>query len=198
MSKPIKAVAVYCGSRDGHDPKWVALAKACGQAMVKRDLALVFGGGRYGLMGAIARAVIDAKGTSTGVIPESLLSAEPAMEELTELFIVDSMHTRKALMAERADAFLVLPGGVGTFEEFFEVWTWHQLGFHNKPIVLLNAFDYYTPLLDFLDRTHQFGFLLQAHHGHLRVATDVESALDLIETPCAEPNTNRRAVRPTL
>jgi uncharacterized protein (TIGR00730 family) len=188
MNKPIKAVAVYCGSRDGHDPKWAAIAQACGQAMVQRELALVFGGGRYGLMGAIARAVIDAKGISTGVIPESLLSTEPAMEELTELFIVDSMHTRKALMAERADAFLVLPGGVGTFEEFFEVWTWHQLGFHNKPIVLLNAFDYYTPLLEFLDHAQQSGFLSKAHYCHLRVATDVNTALDLIQAPCPEPD----------
>jgi uncharacterized protein (TIGR00730 family) len=187
MSKSIKAVTVYCGSRNGHDPKWVALAQDCGREMVRRGLGLVFGGGRYGLMGAIARSVIDAKGKSTGIIPESLLSFEPAMEELTELFIVDSMHTRKALMAERADAFLVLPGGIGTFEEFFEIWTWHQLGFHDKPIVLFNAYDYYTPLLRFLDQAVASGFLMASHHCHLRVATEVSQAFDLLEMPCAAP-----------
>ena len=184
MNNPISTVAVYCGSRSGDDPRWVEIAQACGQELARRGLALVFGGGRCGLMGAVARAVIDAKGKSTGVIPESLLSFEPAMEELTELFIVDSMHTRKALMAERADAFLVLPGGVGTFEEFFEVWTWRQLGFHNKPIVLLNAFNYYTPLLEFLDQSVTAGFLTIEHHCHLRVATQVADAFDLLEPPC--------------
>lgn len=184
MNNPINAVAVYCGSRSGDDPKWVEIAQACGKELAQRGLGLVFGGGRCGLMGAVARAVIDAKGKSTGVIPESLLSFEPAMEELTELFIVDSMHTRKALMAERADAFLVLPGGVGTFEEFFEVWTWRQLGFHSKPIVLLNAFDYYTPLLDFLDRSVRTGFLASEHHCHLRVATKIPDAFDLLQSPC--------------
>lgn len=185
MSTSVKSVTVYCGSRNGHDPMWTELARACGKAMVERNLALIFGGGRNGLMGAIARAVIESKGKSTGVIPESLLAFEPAMEELTELFIVDSMHTRKALMAERADAFLVLPGGIGTFEEFFEIWTWHQIGLHDKPIVLLNAHDYYTPLLDFLKRALDCGFMTTEHHCHLRVATEVTQAMDFLVQPCA-------------
>lgn len=186
MNTPIKSITVYCGSRSGHDPKWVELAKACGKEMVARDLSLVFGGGRNGLMGAVARAVIDAKGRSAGIIPESLLVMEPAMEELTELFVVDSMHTRKSLMAERGDAFLVLPGGIGTFEEFFEIWTWHQIGLHNKPIVLFNVDGYYTPLLQFLQQALDFGFLTAEHHCHLRVATSVTQAFDLLTTPCPE------------
>ncbi len=180
----INAVTVYCGSRAGADPKWAAMAAECGRALVSHHLALVFGGGCNGLMGAIAQAVIQAKGKSTGIIPESLLAFEPAMDGLTELFIVDSMHTRKLFMSERADAFLVLPGGIGTFEEFFETWTWHQIGLHNKPIVLLNAFDYYTPLLKFLDQGVALGFIRSEHHCHLRVATTVEQAFELLMQPC--------------
>jgi uncharacterized protein (TIGR00730 family) len=180
----IKTVTVFCGSRSGHDPKWEAIATACGAAMARRDLRLVFGGGCNGLMGAIARAVIAGKGKSTGIIPESLLAFEPAQEGLTELFVVDSMHTRKLLMSERADAFLVLPGGIGTFEEFFETWTWHQIGLHNKPIVLLNAYEYYTPLLEFLNSGMTLGFINPKHHCVLRVATSVEEAFDLITQAC--------------
>jgi hypothetical protein len=180
----IKTVTVFCGSRSGHDPKWEAIATACGRELVRRDMRLVFGGGCNGLMGAIAKSVIDAKGQSTGIIPESLLAFEPAQEGLTELFVVDSMHTRKLLMSERADAFLVLPGGIGTFEEFFETWTWHQIGLHQKPIVLLNAFDYYTPLLDFLKKGMDAGFIHAKHHCYVRVATTVADAFDLLTTPC--------------
>jgi uncharacterized protein (TIGR00730 family) len=187
VGKPVKSITVFCGSRSGRDPKWIEVAAACGREMVKRDLALVFGGGRNGLMGAVARAVIEAKGKSTGVIPESLLAIEPAMEELTELFVVDSMHTRKALMSERADAFLVLPGGIGTFEEFFETWTWHQIGLHSKPIVLFNLDNYYTPLLQFLRQSMDCGFLNPRHHDHLRVATTVEQAFDLLTSPYEIP-----------
>lgn len=184
---PVKTVTVFCGSRPGHDPKWVALAAEVGREMVQRDMALVFGGGSNGLMGAVAGAVVEAGGKSTGVIPESLLAIEPALEGLTELFVVDSMHTRKFIMSERADAFLVLPGGIGTFEEFFEIWTWHQIGLHNKPIVLFNAFDYYTPLLGFLQQAMHEGFVRPEHHCHLRVATSVREALDGVLVPC-EPS----------
>jgi uncharacterized protein (TIGR00730 family) len=180
VAKPVKSITVFCGSRSGRDPKWIEIAEACGREMAKRDLALVFGGGRNGLMGAVARGVITSKGKSTGVIPE-------AMEELTELFVVDSMHTRKALMSERADAFLVLPGGIGTFEEFFETWTWHQIGLHSKPIVLFNLDDYYTPLLQFLRQAMDCGFLNSRHHDHLRVATTVAQAFDLLTTPYESP-----------
>lgn len=184
MSTTIKTVTVFCGSRSGHDPKWEEIATQCGAELVHRGLRLVFGGGCNGLMGAIAKSVIAAKGQSTGIIPESLLAFEPAQEGLTELFVVDSMHTRKLLMSERADAFLVLPGGIGTFEEFFETWTWHQIGLHNKPIVLLNAFDYYTPLLGFLEQGMNHGFINPGHHCYVRVATSVTQAFDLLSEPC--------------
>jgi uncharacterized protein (TIGR00730 family) len=180
----VRAVTVYCGSRSGADPKWVEIAKACGREMAQRGIALVFGGGCNGLMGAVASGVIDAKGKSTGVIPESLLAFEPAMPGLTELIIVDSMHTRKSIMSERGDAFLVLPGGIGTFEEFFETWTWHQLGLHRKPIVLLNAEGYYSTLLAFLQHSVDQGFIATEHHCHLRVAHSVDQAFDLLTHPC--------------
>lgn len=180
----VKAVTVYCGSRSGKDPKWAEVAKACGREMARRGIALVFGGGANGLMGAVASGVIESNGKSTGVIPESLLAFEPAMQGLTELIIVDSMHTRKSIMSERGDAFLVLPGGIGTFEEFFETWTWHQLGFHNKPIVLLNAHGYYSALLAFLQQGLDEGFIKHEHHCHLRIASSVNEALDLLTKPC--------------
>ncbi|MEN9760103.1 MAG: hypothetical protein RL676_1254 [Pseudomonadota bacterium] len=180
----INAVTVFCGSRAGDDPKWADIAAQCGRRMAQQQLALVFGGGCNGLMGAIARAVIEHNGKATGIIPESLLSFEPAMDGLTELFIVDSMHTRKLFMSERADAFLVLPGGIGTFEEFFETWTWRQIGLHQKPIVLLNAFEYYTPLLRFLDQGMQHGFIRSDHRCHVRVATQVDEAFELLTQPC--------------
>ena len=184
MSTSIKTITVFCGSRNGHDPKWEKIATECGTELASRGLRLVFGGGSNGLMGAIAKAVIAARGQSTGIIPESLLSFEPAQEGLTELFVVDSMHTRKLLMSERAEAFLVLPGGIGTFEEFFETWTWHQIGLHNKPIVLLNVFDYYTPLLSFLQQGMDTGFINPRHHCYVRVATSVAQAFDLLAQPC--------------
>ena len=187
MSSTIKSVTVFCGSRSGKDPRWELIARQCGEGLAQRGMALVFGGGCCGLMGAVAQAVIDAGGKSTGVIPESLLSIEPAKEGLTELFVVDSMHTRKFIMSERADAFLVLPGGIGTFEEFFETWTWHQIGLHSKPIVLFNLDDYYTPLLQFLRQAMDCGFLNSRHHDHLRVATTVEQAFDLLTLPYEIP-----------
>jgi uncharacterized protein (TIGR00730 family) len=125
-------------------------------------------------MGAVARAAMESKGQATGVIPESLLAIEPAMQGLTELLVVDSMHTRKSIMAERADAFLVLPGGIGTYEEFFEMWTWNQIGLHDKPI------DFYTPLLQFLRQSVDHGFLNPKHHDHLKVATTVDQAIDFL------------------
>ena len=187
MSMTIKAVTVFCGSRSGHDPRWEALARQCGAELARRGLALVFGGGCNGLMGAIAQAVMDGGGKTTGVIPENLLAFEPAKEGLTELFIVDSMHTRKFIMSERADAFMVLPGGIGTFEEFFEIWTWHQIGLHNKPMVLLNGHGYYTPLLNFLEQGVQAGFIRAEHHCHLRIASTVDEAFRLLLEPCVEP-----------
>ena len=177
MSKGLGTVTVYCGSRPGHDPRWISVATQCGEALAHNGLSMVFGGGRNGLMGACARAALGSGGKVTGIIPESLLAVEPAMEDLTELFVVDSMHTRKLLMSEKADGFLVLPGGIGTFEEFFEIWTWFQIGLHRKPIVLLNAFGYYDTLLQFLQHAVDQGFFGAHHHQHVRVAHDAEDAI---------------------
>ncbi|NBW00711.1 MAG: TIGR00730 family Rossman fold protein [Betaproteobacteria bacterium] len=183
MNSKVNSVTVFCGARSGADARWERLACEVGAGLAQRGLALVFGGGRNGLMGAVAQAVIDGGGKTTGVIPESLLSIEPAKDGLTELFIVDSMHTRKFMMSERADAFLVLPGGIGTLEEFFETWTWRQLGLHAKPIVLLNAFDYYTPMLKFLAAGAEAGFIRAEHRDHISVATTVSDALKLLSSP---------------
>lgn len=176
----VKTVTVFCGSRSGSNAQWVSLASACGRGLAAHGLALVYGGGCNGLMGAVARAAMESNGQATGVIPESLLAIEPAMQGLTELLVVDSMHTRKSIMAERADAFLVLPGGIGTYEEFFEMWTWNQIGLHDKPIVLLNAYDFYTPLLQFLRQSVDHGFLSLKHHDRLNVVTTVDQAIGLL------------------
>jgi uncharacterized protein (TIGR00730 family) len=183
MNSRVKSVTVFCGARSGTDARWEQLAREVGAGLAQRGIGLVFGGGRNGLMGAVAQAAIDGGAKTTGVIPESLLSIEPAKDGLTELFIVDSMHTRKFMMSERADAFLVLPGGIGTLEEFFETWTWRQLGLHAKPIVLLNAFDYYTPLMEFLAAGARAGFIRAEHRDHIRVANTVTEALNLLSGP---------------
>ena len=183
MNSRPKSVTVFCGARSGGDARWEQLAREVGAGLAQLGIGLVFGGGRNGLMGAVAQAAIDGGAKTTGVIPESLLSIEPAKDGLTELFIVDSMHTRKFMMSERADAFLVLPGGIGTLEEFFETWTWRQLGLHAKPIVLLNAFDYYTPMLAFLEAGAEAGFIRAEHRDHIRVATTVAEALRLLSSP---------------
>ncbi|MBU6303862.1 MAG: TIGR00730 family Rossman fold protein [Betaproteobacteria bacterium] len=180
MNSRVKSVTVFCGARSGMDARWEQLARQVGVGLAKQGMGLVFGGGRNGLMGAVAQAAIDGGAKTTGVIPESLLSIEPAKDGLTELLVVDSMHTRKSIMSERADAFLVLPGGIGTLEEFFEIWTWRQLGLHEKPIVLLNAFDYYTAMLEFLESGARAGFIRNEHRDHILVAATVDEALRLL------------------
>ncbi len=145
--KPIRSVAVYCGSSSGHDPVFVEAAVATGQELAKRGLELVYGGGKVGLMGAVADAVLGSGGTVHGVITTSLLDAEVGHLGLTSLEVVESMHERKSLMAERADAFLALPGGFGTFDELFEVLTWTQLGIQSKPVAVVNVAGYWDFVL---------------------------------------------------
>lgn len=147
---PNFSLCVYCGSRPGLDPQFAALARTVGLWIGHHGGQLVYGGGKAGLMGAVAQATLEAGGRVVGVIPKALVEKEWAYHECTELHIVDTMHDRKRLMAERADAFLALPGGIGTFEELFEVWTWRQLGYHDKPVGILNAGGYYDGLLAFL------------------------------------------------
>lgn len=155
----MKRICVFCGSSAGSRPEYRACAVELGVELTRRRIGLVYGGGNVGLMGAIADAILDAGGEAIGVIPEHLISREIGHKQLTKLHIVRSMHERKALMADLSDAFIALPGGFGTFEEFFEVVTWSQLGLHLKPCGIINVLEYYTPLLEMLDHAVEQGFL---------------------------------------
>ncbi|WP_291010297.1 TIGR00730 family Rossman fold protein [Hydrogenophaga sp.] len=177
MSTPAFSLCVYCGSRPGADDAYLQLATEVGHWIGRHQGQLVYGGGRNGLMGRVAQATLDAGGTVVGVIPQALVEKEWANHACTELHVVDNMHERKRLMAERADAFLALPGGIGTFEEFFEVWTWRQLGYHDKPVGLLNVSGYYDGLLQFLSHTVEQEFMSEWQMELIRVGTDLESLL---------------------
>ncbi|APW40695.1 Rossman fold protein, TIGR00730 family [Rhodoferax koreense] len=159
MSAPAFSLCVYCGSRTGHQPEFAEVARQVGRWIGERGGQLVYGGGHNGLMGLLADATLAAGGRVVGVIPKALVEKEWAHRGCTELHIVDNMHQRKAMMAERADAFLALPGGIGTMEEFFEVWTWRQLGYHDKPVGLLNTAGFYDSLLAFLNSAVSSGFM---------------------------------------
>ncbi|PPE65865.1 TIGR00730 family Rossman fold protein [Caldimonas caldifontis] len=179
---PSFSLCVYCGSRDGKHPAYVRAADAVGRCLARQGGRLVYGGGRVGLMGVVADAVLAEGGEVVGVIPQTLMDREVGHPGLTELHVVQTMHERKRLMAERADAFLALPGGIGTFEELFEVWTWRQLGYHDKPVGLLNVQGYYDGLLGFLGHTVAQGFLSPAQHGVLQVSTDPAALLEALRT----------------
>src|SRR5947199_695253 len=159
----MKRVCVFCGSQSGADPAHAETARELGRELARRGLALVYGGGRVGLMGELATAALRAGGEVVGVIPQSLSAKEIAFGEATELIVVGTMHERKALMADRADAFVALPGGFGTCEEFFEVLTWGQLGIHDKPIGVLNVAGFFDPLLAWVERSLAEGFLRPEH-----------------------------------
>jgi uncharacterized protein (TIGR00730 family) len=176
MSAP--SVCVYCGSRHGVQPAYTEAARALGQAIGERGWQLVYGGGKVGLMGEVADAVIAAGGRAVGVIPESLMRREVGHQGLHELHVVPNMHVRKQMMAERADAFIALPGGIGTLEELYEVWTWRQLGYHHKPIALLNIQGYFDALLQFMRSTVSEGFLAQEQLDALQVDTDAVRLLE--------------------
>ncbi|MBI2747023.1 MAG: TIGR00730 family Rossman fold protein [Burkholderiales bacterium] len=156
---PTFSLCVYCGSRPGLDPQFADMARIVGQWIGRHGGQLVYGGGKAGLMGIVAEATLQAGGRVVGIIPKALVEKEWALHDCTELHIVNTMHDRKRMMAERADAFVALPGGIGTFEELFEVWTWRQLGYHDKPVGILNSGGYYDGLLAFLAATVQQQFL---------------------------------------
>jgi uncharacterized protein (TIGR00730 family) len=156
---PNFSICVYCGSRNGANLQWAEQAQAVGLWIAEHGGQLVYGGGRNGLMGILADATLQAGGRVVGVIPKALVEKEFAHRGCTELHVVENMHERKRIMAERADAFVALPGGIGTLEEFFEVWTWRQLGYHNKPVGLLNHQGYYDGLLKFLEHSVAEQFL---------------------------------------
>lgn len=168
----MKAVCVYCGSSNGVKPVYLETAKAFGRALAADGLSLVYGGGRVGLMGAIADEVLLQGGRAIGVIPELLMSKEVGHTGLTELHVVADMHERKKKMADLSDAFVSMPGGVGTFEELFEVYTWAQLGYHQKPVALLNVDGYYDPLIAMLKHTVDEGFMRAPFFDMLQIAAE--------------------------
>jgi uncharacterized protein (TIGR00730 family) len=171
-------VCVFCGSRSGGRPTYADATRRLGTSLVAHGMDLVYGGGHVGLMGVVADAVLGAGGRAVGVIVQSLVDREVAHHGLTELIVVDTMHKRKALMAERADAFVALPGGYGTGDELFEILTWAQLGFHARPIGLLNTAGYFDPLLAWLDHMVQEDFLRPKHRELLQVEDDADRLLD--------------------
>lgn len=171
---------MFCGSNRGSDPRFADGARAMGELLVERGIGLVYGGGRVGLMGIIADTVLAGGGHVTGVIPQHLWDKEVGHNDLSELLIVGSMHERKLAMADRADGFIAMPGGVGTFEELFEVWTWTQLGIHEKPVGLLDVAGFYGPLLSFLDGATEAGFLGAQHRTDLKAFADPVDLLDAL------------------
>lgn len=178
----MKRVCVYCGSSTGNQTIYREMAEAMGGLLARRGIGLVYGGGNVGLMGVIADAALAGGGEVIGVIPRSLADREIAHAGVTDLRVVDSMHTRKAMMAELSDAFIAMPGGVGTFEEFFEAVTWTQLGVHRKPCGLLNAGAFYSPLAAFIDQAVTEGFIKPIHRAMIVVDDDPERLLDSLAT----------------
>lgn len=178
--KPAFSLCVYCGSRQGSLEIYEQTAKAVGQWIGRHQGQLVYGGGNSGLMGIVALATQQAGGRVVGIIPHALAEKELARDDCDEFHLVDNMHQRKHMMAERADAFLALPGGIGTFEEFFEVWTWKQLGYHNKPIGLLNVDGYYDGLLAFMNNTVDKGFVSDWQMDLIHQSADLEKLLPML------------------
>jgi len=179
---PAFSICVYCGSRPGTEPAFAEAARQVGLWIAQNKGQLVYGGGHNGLMGMMADACLQAGGRVVGVIPKALVEKEWAHSGCSELHVVENMHERKRLMAERADAFLAMPGGIGTFEEFFEVWTWRQLGYHDKPVGLLNIQGYYDNLLAFLSTSVQQGFMNAEQMQLIRSGTNTELLLKSLVT----------------
>jgi uncharacterized protein (TIGR00730 family) len=176
----MRRVCVYAGSNSGTNPAYAESARALARELAGRGIGLVYGGGKVGLMGVIADAVLAAGGEATGVMPQALIDREIGHTGLTELKVVGSMHERKALMAELSDAFVALPGGIGTLEELIEVYTWSQLGIHEKACGVLNVRGYYDGLATFLDHAVTEGFLRAKHRAVLSVAEDPAALLDAL------------------
>ncbi len=180
----MKRIAVYCGSNKGNRPEYAAAAQALGTLLAREQIELVYGGGMVGLMGIVADAMLKHGGQVIGVIPEKLVIKEVVHEKLPDLRVVKDMHERKALMAELSDGFIALPGGYGTFEEFFEVLAWSQLGWHPKPFGLLDIAGFYRPLLEFLDHTRDEGFIRPQHRELVLVADSAEEILRKLKSFC--------------
>ena len=190
---PVKTVCVYCGSGFGGDPAFTEAAAALGRALAEAGLGLVYGGGNVGLMGTVAQAVLDAGGHVTGIIPDFLKSRERMLDAIQETIVVGDMHTRKRLMFERSDAFVALPGGIGTLEELVEQLTWAQLGQHKKPILLLSIADFWTPLLTLLDHMREQGFIREGLELNYLVAKDTSEVIGLLRTGSTETSPEAEA-----
>jgi uncharacterized protein (TIGR00730 family) len=191
-------VCVFCGANPGNDPRYAEAAKGLGAALAREGIGLVYGGGNVGLMGVLADTVLAAEGEVIGVIPQALVDREVAHRGITSLRVVSTMHERKALMADLADGgFIALPGGLGTLEELFEVWTWGQLGYHAKPVGILDVGDYYRGLLAFLDTATGAGFVGPEHRAMLLVDTSPGALLARFRTaPSAAPPPRLRGALP--
>jgi uncharacterized protein (TIGR00730 family) len=188
------SVCVYCGSRLGAQDAYADAASALGAAIARRGWRLVYGGGNVGLMGVVADAVLAGGGSVCGVIPESLMRREVGHRGLQELHVVDTMHARKQRMAEESDAFVALPGGIGTFEELFEVWTWRHLGYHDKPVAVLDVAGYWQPLLAFMQRSQAEGFVSAEQADTLIVADGIETLLDRLAADSSAQAGNYRRI----
>jgi uncharacterized protein (TIGR00730 family) len=175
---PINSICVYCGSSPGRIEAYGSAGCALAKSLVSRNIRLVYGGAGIGIMCMVADQVLKLGGQAIGVIPKALAHKEVAHKNLTELHVTQSMHERKMLMAELSDGFIALPGGIGTLEELFEIWTWAQLGFHNKPCGLLNVEGYYDSLIGFLDHVLAEQFVKKDHHAMLNVETSPDALLD--------------------
>ena len=197
MADPAFSICVYCGSRAGESPLFAETARAVGTWIGTRGGQLVYGGGRSGLMGIVADATQAAGGRVVGVIPQTLVDKEHARQACDELYIVQTMHERKAMMAERSDIFLALPGGIGTFEELFEVWTWRQLGYHDKPIGLLNVAGYYDAMLGFLRTSVANGFMGEWQMQLLEAGTDADALLHTLVQAAGTPREPVAPAAPT-
>lgn len=178
----MRRIAIYCGSSRGNDPVFETAAAQLARYLVSQGIGIVYGGGNVGIMGIIADAALAAGGEVIGVIPESLLAKELGHQGCTELHITQSMHERKQLMVDLSDAFIALPGGFGTLDELFETLTWLQLGFHGKPVGLLNVAGFFDPLLTFLDHMTATGFLKAEHRASLLMETDPTALLQSMRT----------------
>lgn len=181
----VKRLAVYCGSAAGSRPEFADATRATAAAMLRRGVDLVYGGGRLGLMGIVADSVLAGGGKVYGVIPKALVNLEVAHNGITELHTVETMHERKARMTELADAFLALPGGIGTLDELFEAWSWNALGYHAKPFCLLNVDGFWDGMIEFIEHATDSGFLSAKRRRQLLVATTPDEALEMLDDSAA-------------
>jgi len=182
----MKSLCVFCGSKPGQNPAFMAAAKEMGALLAQRGITMIYGGGSVGLMGAAADAALDNGGKVIGVIPRSLLQREQGHGRLTQQHVVGNMHERKALMNKLSDGFVILPGGVGTLEEFFEIWSWGQLGIHGKPFGVLEVDGFWKPMFECLDQMTAQGFVLPEHRAMVRVshdAADLLQAMSVYKSP---------------